>query len=234
MNFVCFNFGNKYNNAYVDALYHMIFRYNKISRFICVTDRKRNVNKDIEQLIIYDDEYEGAWVKLHCFHDNELPYKFICLDLDIIIQRKFNFKELPEIIKDDSLRFVRPYWGWNEQKFYKINQQTNLNSSVMYVNKHLESWDRIRHDVCNYEWGKYYSMDRFIYNTLPDISRKFFWNISFYSYYHQKNAGCEQKDKDVCLVNDSESNFFINRANDHWVFKYYPIHLSYPSTYHID
>ena len=234
MNFICYNFGNKYHNAYVDALYHMIFRYNKIDQFICVTDRKRNINKRIDQLIIKDNEYEGAWVKLHSFQDNELPYDYICLDLDIVIQKQFSFNKLREVIADRSLLFINPKWGDNDPLFRRINQLTYINSSVMYINKHLEAFEKLKFEVTNDEWCKYYSMDRFIYNTLSKREIKYFDSLSVYSYYDQAQPQCEQPNKHICLLNKSDGYFFNQLISDHWIFKYYPIHLSYPSTYHID
>jgi hypothetical protein len=228
MNFVCVNFGDTYHNAYVDALYYMLFMNNKITKFICITDRKRNIRKEIEQIIINDSDYEGAWNKLYCFHDIELPSEFILLDLDIVIQSKFKFNELKEIIINDMLLFIQPNWAEDD----RLYQSTNINSSLLYINRRLKSYNKIKKSINNGDWYPYATMDRYLYNILSKKEIGYFNSLKTYSYLD--NGFNEKVGYDICLLNKFDGLFFNYINNDHWVFKYYPILLSYPSTYHID
>ncbi len=84
--FVCVNVGDKYSDFYVDALYAGIKRNTEQDfKFWCITDRPRDVNPEIAQIIV-DDELTGWWAKLHLFNAGlSLPHKVIFFDLDTII-----------------------------------------------------------------------------------------------------------------------------------------------------
>lgn len=227
MNFVCVNFGNMYHNAYVDALYYMIFMRNKINSFTCITDRKRNIKKEINQIIISDDEYEGAWNKLYCFHDIDLPNEFVLLDLDIVLQSKFKFNELKEIIDNNKLLFVNADWAIDSRPY----QPTQINSSLLYINKNLKSYNKIRKSIDKGDWYPYASMDRYLFNILNKKEIGYFDSLKIYSYMDNEYM---EKNYDVCLLNKFDGKIFDYITSSNWIFKYYPIHLSYPSTYHID
>lgn len=230
MKYVCVNFGDEYNNAYVDALYHMVFKYNKIDHFMCITDRYRNINSKIQQYMVPNSEYEGVWNKLHYFNPVlPLPDEFIALDLDIVIQNKFRF----ENIQNDNVLFIDAKWGIDSDMNF-INQPTNLNSSVMYINKKCNQYQIISDAIINDDWCPFLSTDRFFFNVLGKDNINFFKSLKVYSYIDQAKTRTEQKDMHICLLNKTGGQFFLSLANSHWLFNYYPIHLSYPSTYHID
>lgn len=232
MKYVCVNFGDKYNNAYVDALYYMVYKYNKIDHFICITDRHRNINKNIQQYMIPESEYEGVWNKLQLFNTNlPLPKKFLYIDLDIIIQSKLKFENR---IKTDSVLFIDAHWGNNHEKEIKIGQPTNLNSSFIYINRECKIYKKILKGVELDDWCKFKTTDRFFYNVVGKENLKFFDNIKFYSYLGQSGKRMKNSRRDVCLLDGTGGTFISSLDKNHWLFNYYPVHLSYPSTYHID
>ncbi len=227
---MCVNFGDKYNNAYVDALYHMVFKYNKIDHFICITDRYRNINNKIQQYMVPKSEYEGAWNKLHYFNPIlPLPNEFIALDLDIIIQSRYSFNK----IESNALLFINPEWG-DDSNMDDIAQPTFINSSIMYINRESNQYKKISKAIERGDWYPFWSMDRFFYNILGKKSTRYFHDLKVYSYLDQQKIRREQKDMHVCLLNKTGGNFFLSLDKNHWIFNYYPVHLSYPSTYHID
>ncbi|MCK5450906.1 MAG: glycosyltransferase, partial [Candidatus Omnitrophica bacterium] len=96
VNIVCMKWGTKYGPEYVNILYNMVKRNITLPfRFICMTDIKEGINKEIEISALPGFRepakeylrYCRAWRKLALFDKEvlDLKGKLMFLDLDILI-----------------------------------------------------------------------------------------------------------------------------------------------------
>lgn len=113
-----------YSAKHVNIFYNMIERNLTIPhRFICVTDNKEGINKEIEIVDMWDDwmELGGCYCRLKVFSKEMreiLGDRFVCLDLDCIIvgnlDKTFSRREDFVILKypyENSRTAICQYYG---------------------------------------------------------------------------------------------------------------------------
>jgi hypothetical protein len=187
MIFLTIKWGDKYPAKYVNNLYKMVKRhYTKDFRFICYTDNKRGINKNVQVISIPDDGllhpkyYFGK--ETFCFDrakflvfnseewlDCSEDDKFCFFDLDVVIQN--NIDEIEYLA--EKPRIINSLWQPNNQiddRFFIETRGTFYNSSMM-----LWSYGQCRHI--------YYDVmenDEIVFKT-------FFKGTDNYHYWRQRN-----------------------------------------------
>ena len=94
INFVCVNWGTKFNPTYTQNLYNMVKRHLTIPhKFIVFTDHvklHKILKGDIEvRKLTFADHYQGYWNKLSLFSNaSQINDSFLfCVILNIILKR---------------------------------------------------------------------------------------------------------------------------------------------------
>ena len=187
MNFLTIKWGDKYSAKYVNNLYNMVKRnYTKDFRFICYTDDKKGISKDIEVVSIPDDDLlhpKYYWGKEDfCFDrakflvfnseewlDCEPEDKFCYFDLDVVIQD--NIDEID--ILAEKPRILNCLWqpNWQlDERFFIETRGTYYNSSLM-----LWSYGQCQHI--------YYD----VWENSEIVFKTFFKGTDNYHYWRQRD-----------------------------------------------
>ena len=92
--------GDKYPDRYVDILYNMVSRHTDNFNFFVITDRQRQLNPNIQQVII-KQVFPYWWNKVHLFNPAH-PFvgDILYMDLDVVIFRN-----------------IEKLWGFNPNGF---------------------------------------------------------------------------------------------------------------------
>lgn len=150
---VCFKYGTKYDDRYVQVLYNMVKRHCSLNfKFYCITDDLKQ-NIDNVNSIYLDNGLVGWWNKLYIFSP-EFPVDgpVLYLDLDIVIHDNI----------DEIVSFAGEDWVIC-QDFTRARRVRNIqyNSSVFkftpsaYMSK---IWNQFIHNRT--EWEKQYHGDQ--------------------------------------------------------------------------
>lgn len=157
VNIVCMKWGTKYGPEYVNILYNMVKRNITLPfRFICMTEIKEGINKEIElrdlpQFEEPPEEYLQhclAWRKLAVF-DKEflgLKGKLLFLDLDVVIIDNidcfFSFSDKLAIIENWSqprrLIGQASAFCFEVGKYYHLLEKYNTHREEVLKNNHTE------------------------------------------------------------------------------------------------
>lgn len=87
-NVLCVKWGDLYGPEYVNNLYAMVKRnLTNPFRFICLTDNKKGINKNVDIKPLTDHSLEGWWTKIAFFQSPLFDVSGPCLtfDLDVVI-----------------------------------------------------------------------------------------------------------------------------------------------------
>jgi len=131
INFVCVNWGTKFNPTYTQNLYNMVKRHLTIPhKFIVFTDHvklHKILKGDIEiRKLTFADHYQGYWNKLSLF-SNEANLIGPCLYMDLDVVIKDNIDCFAEYGNEDSFCVMRDfgqpqlYYNSSIFKFNNIN-----------------------------------------------------------------------------------------------------------------
>lgn len=89
INVLCVKHGSKYDARYVNILHNMVSRHlNREHRFVCFTEDRRELRKDIEiKELPLSNKISGWWWKTYLFKKDHFPEKDINIffDLDMVI-----------------------------------------------------------------------------------------------------------------------------------------------------
>ena len=151
VNVICMKWGNKYTSIDVNTLYSMVKRNLTIPfRFICLTDDKKNIRKQIEcfeipKISVPKSKEGSPWRKLALFTKtiNDIKGKTLFLDLDIVIIDNidcfFDFSDKLTIIEN-----------WTQKG-------KNIGNSSVYC----------------FEFGKYPDLFEYFNNNSEKITKEF-------------------------------------------------------------
>ncbi len=128
--------GDKYPDKYVDILYNMVSRHTKNFKFFVITDRQRQLNPNIQQVII-KQVFPYWWNKVHLFNP-EHPFMgtILYMDLDVVIFRN-----------------IEKLWDFNQNGFTIIQDFNRCRIPGYHVkNSSVMKW---KHGHYNHLWNKF-------------------------------------------------------------------------------
>lgn len=177
VNVICVKWGQKYSEAYVNALYDSIGPY--CNNFYCYTDyyNPSLLNPNIKVIKIPSSPTLNVWWNKLPLFSNEFPIqgKFLYLDLDVQI----NSNPFPYLKDLDWSSLTLIDCPWKNDKIYDraTNYDVRIHSSVMTwesSDEINEIWDYfINSGFKDYFLRKYVGIDRYIvheefnYKTFP-------------------------------------------------------------------
>jgi len=138
----CLKWGDKYSPEYVNKLNSMVRKHCTVDyEFVCFTENKQGLNKDINVLPLPKLRTQGWWFK-PMFLGSELGIQgtLLFLDLDVIVFNNINklFKYEPDkfLICRDFNRSIRHKWD-------------RMNSSVFRVpiGKYDKKWQQFKNGL---------------------------------------------------------------------------------------
>jgi len=150
---VCLKWGQKYSADYVNKLYNMVKRNTTVDyEFVCFTESKRDVNKEIRIEPLPNIPVEGWWYK-PWFVSAELPLKgnILYLDLDLIVfdnmDKFFTYKPEKDfvIIRDFNRHHRRGYEKINSSVF-RVHSGARQIQYANYVNDRVNVTRRLHGD----------------------------------------------------------------------------------------
>lgn len=132
--------------------------------FVCVTDNRRGLSKDIKVVELPDLGLHGWWYKLWLF-SKDLPLKgtLLFMDLDVVVFD--NIDKLFDYKPNDSLLIIRDF-----NRFMKPNYQ-RVNSSIMRFKSgvHHKAYQKFMKN--NKDWMRNRLGDQdFIYRQMNDFT----------------------------------------------------------------
>lgn len=189
--------GDKYDYSHVNKLYesckkHMTYDF----QFHCLTDNPMNLDKDINIILIPDNNVlEKWWTKMFLFDESVVTQtgEKLFFDLDVILQK--NVDVFWDYDPEDCLAIVKTWWHdletqWKETRHIP-HKYTDLNSSVLRWNDNLDCKSLYRYFLKHKQQILWYyrGLDNFFFNK-EVVNLKMFpigWVYSFnhgYIYPH--------------------------------------------------
>ncbi len=174
MNILCVKAGDKYNEWFVNRLYHNTRQFFPDSKFYCITENPEGIVPEVSIIPLPHDNLEKWWWKMWLFNEDWMTLdNCLYLDLDITLQSKFDvlYGNVPYIL----------YNYWVQEFVGNRYQICKINSSVISWNSETD-----RKSIWNY-WKVnreiilfcYRGIDNFLfhrkmkYNTYPDIANSY-------------------------------------------------------------
>ena len=164
MEIICLKWGDKFSHNHVNRLYKMVSKnYQDEFHFVCYTENKSQINKNIEiRPINLDYDLEKWWWKLTLFERaSEKPRMF--LDLDVVIQN--DITHFKKYCRQDKICTVKAWWKPHARncKPKPPGYNMDLNSSVMIWKGDLTNVWKEFYDDYNYFLLKYKGIDSYLY-----------------------------------------------------------------------
>lgn len=144
--------GDKYPDRYVEILYNMCSRHADNFKFFCLTDRPRQLNQNIHQVIIDKNNlWPSWWNKIHIFNKH-MPFvgRVLYMDLDVVIFRNINklwdFGNDNFVIIQDFNRCRIKNYHVKNSSVMKWNHGTQHELYQKFVNDHNQIMRKWRGD----------------------------------------------------------------------------------------
>jgi len=224
VNIVCVKTGTKYSINHVKTLYKMV-KKNLTLPFIfyCLTDNVDNLPEEVVGIKLDASlDLESYWWKI-CLFDLGWNESVLYFDLDVIIQRNFDyiFKNIDnkklKCLNTGQIGIFYPYDG-SPDNILTIPPAL-INTSIMLFNP-LENkyiFNKFMNDV-NYNIVKYYGLDRFINHNSEnlmyfDFSTDYYFRAKGDEFYDPKfvdeNKLIKDPNKTFCIMNQCKPEHYI-------------------------
>lgn len=216
LNFICLNWGSKYNTDFVNKLYNMINRKFNNFKLHCITEPEKTewLKEEINVIPLPDDNLEKWWWKIWLFNEEWMQLdNCVFLDLDLVIQKPFipTFGNKPKVLFTDWID-TDELWNGINQHSHRYYDYCEINSSVIMWNKNTKR----QHIFDAFQENKekilflFRGMDNYInnrhkneYDIIPQIAHSY-WT-----------TGKTWKDVPVILFDYNENK--QDTVNEEWV-----------------